>query len=66
MRRYARLAVQGDKPSEGEGWYYDDFTKGLDRMCSGGLSRRFAFSSEARAPQGVSVKVDCEGGAALQ
>ena len=61
-----QLAVRDGQAAQGTGWYYDDFTSDLDRLCAGNLSRRIAFTEGARAPQGVSVKVDCEGGAAAE
>jgi hypothetical protein len=59
-----QLAVRDGNVRDGKGWYYDDFTDGLDRLCAGNLSRRIAFTAGVRAPQGVSVKVDCSADAA--
>ncbi|MEY4576565.1 MAG: hypothetical protein RL701_1268 [Pseudomonadota bacterium] len=61
-----QLQVQDGQAPEGLGWYYDDFTAGLDRMCVGGLSRRIAFTEGARPARGVSVQVDCSGSAGSQ
>lgn len=61
-----QLAVKDAQPEAGRGWYYDDATPGLDHLCSGGLSRRIAFSADVRAPQGVSVRVECQGEAAAK
>jgi len=61
-----QLTVSAGQPSAGKGWYYDDFTPDLDRMCAGNLSRRIAFADGARAPQGASVKLECSGDAAAE
>ncbi|HET8933454.1 MAG TPA: hypothetical protein VFN67_08450 [Polyangiales bacterium] len=59
-----QLAVaHGRVASDGDGWYYDDFTDGLDDMCSEGLPRRIAFTERAHAPRGVAVALECEAGA---
>lgn len=58
-----QLAVSKTKVADGDGWYYDDFTDGLDDMCSEGLPRRIAFTSRARPPRGVRVELECAAGA---
>ena len=59
-----QLAVDhGNVESGSDGWYYDDFTDGLDDMCSEGLPRRIAFTKRAHAPRGVAVALECEAGA---
>jgi hypothetical protein len=47
----------------GDGWYYDDFTPGLDAMCAEGLPQRIAFTDGARPPRGVAAKLECDAGA---
>lgn len=57
-----QLGVNKDSVEAGPGWYYDDLTEGLDKLCAGEdatRSRRIAFSPGVRAPEGVSVKVEC-------
>ncbi|MET0389173.1 MAG: hypothetical protein ABW321_24585, partial [Polyangiales bacterium] len=44
---------------EGRGWYYDDFSDDLARMCSAGRTKRVALAEGVRAPQGVSVDLEC-------
>ena len=59
-----QLAVErGHVVSDSEGWYYDDFTDGLDDMCAEGLPRRIAFTERAHAARGVAVTLECEAGA---
>jgi hypothetical protein len=59
-----QLAVDhGHVAGDSEGWYYDDFTDGLDDMCSEGLPRRIAFTERAHAARGVAVTLECEAGA---
>jgi hypothetical protein len=60
-----QLPVQDGAADSGEGWYYDDFTSGLDTLCAQGLAQRVAFSEGARPPRGVAVKLECEAGASL-
>jgi hypothetical protein len=54
-----QLAVQNGIPSAGRGWYYDDFSPGLEHKCSEGLTSRVAFADASRPPRGVSVKLEC-------
>jgi hypothetical protein len=56
-----QLPVHDGSVESGEGWYYDDFTPGLDHMCTGGLSRRIAFSTGAKPPKDAAVQVECNG-----
>ena len=43
----------------GEGWYYDDFSDQLRKLCTPTEPQRIAFSQGARPPNGVIVKLEC-------
>jgi hypothetical protein len=43
----------------GDGWYYDDFSEELMRLCGAEESQRVAFTDNARPPNGVVVKLEC-------
>jgi hypothetical protein len=42
----------------GDGWYYDDFSEELMRLCAD-EPQRVAFTQRARPPNGVIVKLEC-------
>jgi hypothetical protein len=46
-------------PPAGDGWYYDNFTDELTRQCSKAQPQRVAFTSTAKPPTGVIVKLEC-------
>lgn len=46
-------------PPEGEGWYYDNFTDDLRKSCRTDQQQRIAFSTNAKPPSGVTVKLEC-------
>jgi hypothetical protein len=43
----------------GDGWYYDTFSEELGRQCNKAQPQRVAFSSSAKPPTGVVVKLEC-------
>jgi len=43
----------------GDGWYYDDFSDELRKLCAPTEPQRVAFSQAARPPNGVIVKLEC-------
>jgi hypothetical protein len=43
----------------GEGWYYDDSSEELSRLCPPSEPQRVAFTQAARPPNGVRVKLEC-------
>jgi hypothetical protein len=42
-----------------QGWFYDDFTDQLAKECSPSTPHRIAFTSAAKPPTGVTVKLEC-------
>jgi hypothetical protein len=44
----------------GEGWFYDDFTDELERACRKDQPQRIAFTSAAKPPAEVNVRLDCQ------
>lgn len=47
-------------PPTGEGWFYDDFTADLQKACKqANQKQRVAFTSNAKPPTGVTVKLEC-------
>jgi hypothetical protein len=48
-----------DAAPSGEGWFYDDYSRELQRVCSKFQPRRIAFTAQARPPLGVKVKLEC-------
>jgi hypothetical protein len=46
-------------PRLGEGWYYDDFSEELKKLCDANEPQRVAFTEGARPPNGVIVKLEC-------
>jgi len=71
--RVAQLAVQDtggtksasptavDGTTFTEGWFYDDFSDSSKR-CANGATRRITFTSGAKPPLGVVVKLTCASG----
>jgi hypothetical protein len=49
---------QGASPPVGDGWFYDDFTEEL-AQCNKSQPQRVAFTSSAKPPTGVVVKLEC-------
>jgi hypothetical protein len=43
----------------GDGWYYADFSEALKTTCELSEPQRVAFSTNAKPPTGVIVKLDC-------
>lgn len=43
----------------GDGWYYDDFSDELQKLCGAKEPQRVAFTDGARPPNGVVVKLEC-------
>ena len=43
----------------GDGWFYDDYTDERARSCAAEQPQRIAFSSNAKPPTGVTVKLEC-------
>jgi hypothetical protein len=43
----------------GDGWYYDNFTDDLKKTCKPNQLQRVAFTSAAKPPTGVTVKLEC-------
>jgi hypothetical protein len=54
-----QLAVPGAAVPSGSGWYYDDFSAELKTSCHSNEQQRVAFSSDAKPPTGVLVKLEC-------
>jgi hypothetical protein len=52
-------ASQGAAPPSGDGWFYDNFTKELAQQCNKSQPQRVAFTSSAKPPTGVVVKLEC-------
>jgi hypothetical protein len=46
-------------PPAGEGWYYDNFSDDLKKTCKPEQQQRVAFSTDAKPPTGVTVKLEC-------
>lgn len=46
-------------PFRSEGWYYDDFSEELQKLCKASEPQRVAFTEGARPPNGVVVKLEC-------
>jgi hypothetical protein len=42
-----------------EGWYYDDFSDEVKKNCTGMSKQRISFTSMAKPPTGVTVKLQC-------
>jgi hypothetical protein len=42
-----------------EGWFYDNFTEDLKKTCKADQQQRVAFTSGAKPPTGVTVKLEC-------
>jgi hypothetical protein len=43
-----------------EGWFYDDFSDAVKQSCTGaGGKQRISFTSNAKPPTGVTVKLQC-------
>lgn len=53
------VAVSAGAAPAGEGWYYDDFSAELARLCAEDEPQRVAFTQAARPPNGVIVKLEC-------
>lgn len=41
------------------GWYYDDFSSDEKKSCKGESQQRVSFTSTAKPPSGVTVKLEC-------
>ncbi|MDD9947167.1 MAG: hypothetical protein OXU20_39370 [Myxococcales bacterium] len=54
-----QLAVQGNQPEGGSGWFYDDFTEETTQECPADNPQRIAFTSDAQPPTGVTVQLEC-------
>jgi hypothetical protein len=52
-------ATPGAAPPTGDGWFYDNFTKELTAQCNKSQPQRVAFTSTAKPPTGVVVKLEC-------
>jgi hypothetical protein len=52
-------ASSGAVPPAGDGWFYDNFTKELTQQCNKSQPQRVAFTSSAKPPTGVVVKLEC-------
>jgi hypothetical protein len=52
-------ATPGAAPPTGDGWFYDNFTKELAAQCNKSQPQRVAFTSSAKPPTGVVVKLEC-------
>jgi hypothetical protein len=48
-----------DAAPSGDGWFYDDYSRELHKVCSKTQPRRIAFTAKARPPIGVKVKLEC-------
>lgn len=59
--RMTQLAVRGQQPAVGEGWYYDDFSETVATRCREG-SQRIAYSADAVPPADVVVRLRCDPG----
>ncbi|HET8939824.1 MAG TPA: hypothetical protein VFN67_40570 [Polyangiales bacterium] len=46
-------------PAGDEGWFYDNFTEDLKKTCKPDQQQRVAFTSMAKPPTGVTVKLEC-------
>jgi len=44
---------------EGDGWYYDDFREDLKKTCKATEQQRVSFTTNAKPPTGVTVKLEC-------
>jgi hypothetical protein len=53
------VPTEADGLTFDEGWYYDDFSEGALTECIGETKQRIAFTSNAKPPTGVSVKLQC-------
>ena len=55
-----QLAVKtsGTTPT-GAGWFYDNFTDGVMRECSGTSRQRVSFTNSAKPTTGIVVKLEC-------
>jgi hypothetical protein len=53
------VSTKVDGETFAEGWYYDDFSESVAKECTGGSKQRIAFTSMAKPPTGVVVKLEC-------
>jgi hypothetical protein len=53
------LDFDSKTPPAGEGWFYDNFTDDLKKTCRPDQQQRVAFTSSAKPPTGVTVKLEC-------
>jgi hypothetical protein len=53
------LDLQSRTEPAGDGWYYDDFSEDLAKLCAAHEPQRVAFTQGARPPNGVMVKLEC-------
>ncbi|HEX2677817.1 MAG TPA: hypothetical protein VHM19_14290 [Polyangiales bacterium] len=54
-----QLAMTGTNAPSGDGWYYDDASDELKTSCDAQTPQRIAFTSAAKPPSGVTVKLIC-------
>lgn len=69
--KVAQLAVMGEGANKNhvptdnggtvynDGWYYDEFSHDVEIECTGVEKQRIAFTTEAKPPTGVKVKLEC-------
>jgi hypothetical protein len=70
--KVAQLAVEGEGDAkrfvatlddnmvmQSDGWYYDDFGPEVKTECTGESKQRVAFTTRAKPPTGVTVKLEC-------
>jgi hypothetical protein len=54
-----QLPVSAAIEPVGDGWFYDDFSEELKRLCGANEPQRVAFTQGARPSNGVMVKLEC-------
>ncbi len=59
VRQLPVLDLAAGSEPMGEGWYYDNYSPELARLCGSAELQRVAFTQGARPPNGVTVKLEC-------
>ncbi len=54
-----QLPVVSKTVPTGDGWYYDDFSTEVQTTCPKSTPQRVSFSTVAKPPNGVTVKLEC-------